>query len=400
MVGKFLLIFILARLLPPAELGIYGLLVATVSYALYLVGLEFYTYSTREFLRVDKQHWPAMLRDQAVVFLCCYIVVIPLLAILFWAEILPKQYAFAFYVLLVVEHLSQEIIRLLVAIGKPLAAGVFLFIRSGAWCYAIVVAYLAGYSRFDLHTVIWLWIAADLVVVSGGAWMMKYLPWSKLPPRVDWGWIKNGLKVAIVLLVGTLLLRGIFTVDRYLVEAYAELEMLGVYTLYAGICFSLIAFVDSAVFSFQYPRLIALFSGGELEKFNLAKKKFTVHVIFATGLFVLLLGVFANSIMSWIGRPIYNQYLQIYFVLLSASAFFSLSHIPHYLLYSIRHDRKIVYSHFSGFVLFALLGLLVGSKYGTMGIAISLHISVVVIGVIKLWSFHSHMENIKKGLNK
>ena len=39
--SKFLLIFFLARFLEPAELGLYGLVVATIGYALYLLGLDF-----------------------------------------------------------------------------------------------------------------------------------------------------------------------------------------------------------------------------------------------------------------------------------------------------------------------------------------------------------------------
>ena len=50
MVCKFLLIFFLARILPPEELGTYGLFTATVGYALYFLGLDFYTYSGRAWM--------------------------------------------------------------------------------------------------------------------------------------------------------------------------------------------------------------------------------------------------------------------------------------------------------------------------------------------------------------
>ena len=55
--SKFLLIFILARFLTPAELGLYGLLAATIGYALHLLGLDFYTYTTRELLKRPREEW-------------------------------------------------------------------------------------------------------------------------------------------------------------------------------------------------------------------------------------------------------------------------------------------------------------------------------------------------------
>jgi hypothetical protein len=41
LVSKFLLIFFLAGFLEPKELGLYGLLAATIGYSMYLLGFEF-----------------------------------------------------------------------------------------------------------------------------------------------------------------------------------------------------------------------------------------------------------------------------------------------------------------------------------------------------------------------
>src|SRR5690606_16168777 len=49
--SRFLLLFALARWLSPAELGLFGLVSAIVGYGIYLVGLEFYAFATRELIR-------------------------------------------------------------------------------------------------------------------------------------------------------------------------------------------------------------------------------------------------------------------------------------------------------------------------------------------------------------
>ncbi|EED0221555.1 TPA: polysaccharide biosynthesis protein, partial [Escherichia coli] len=51
---KFIFIVLLARLLPSTDLGVYGLINAAVGYGIFVVGFEFYTYSTREIINSQK----------------------------------------------------------------------------------------------------------------------------------------------------------------------------------------------------------------------------------------------------------------------------------------------------------------------------------------------------------
>jgi len=389
MVGKFLLIFFLARILPPEDVGMYGLFTATMTYALYLLGLDFYTYSGRAMLHSEEKMWPTMLRDQTVLFVCSYLVVFPLLGLIFISGLLPIKYALVFYVLLIVEHLSQELSRLMVVIGKPLAAGIFLFIRSGAWCYALVVAHLAGYATAELKNVFWLWGTADTLVLIGGVWLLRKLPWGNMVWDINWVWIYQGLKVAALFFIGTIALRGMFTLDRYFVQIFLSREMLGVYTLFLGICNSLIGFVDAAVFSFRYPALVSLYKSGEQVAFKTAKRNLGRQTWIAVTVLALAAGLLVTPVLEWIDKPIYLQHLPVFYVLLAASTVFVLSHIPHYALYAMGHDRSIVGAHISGFIVFIVLGALFAPTYGMIGVATALLIAFVVVWALKQWDFVS-----------
>lgn len=383
MVGKFLLIFFLARILQPEELGTYGLFIATVGYALYFLGLDFYTYSGRAMLHAEQKMWPAMLRDQVVLFACSYLVVFPLLSLIFVAGLLPVKYALVFYVLLTVEHLAQEFNRLLIIIGKPLAAGGALFIRSGAWCYALVAVYLGDFVSVGIQTVFWLWISADILVLVWGIWLLRELPWASLTPDINWAWICQGVRVAGLLLIGTLALRGMFTLDRYFVEAFSNLEMLGVYTLYMAICFSLIGFVDAAVFSFRYPVLVTLHKSGQHAAFKLAKRDFGRQTLIAVSILALAAGGLIVPVLEWIGKPIYLQHLPVFFMLLAASIIFVVGHIPHFALYAMGSDRSIVSAHIAGCATFIIGSILVAPTNGMVGVAAMLLVAVTVVGVLK-----------------
>ena len=129
----------LAKFLEPADVGLYGLLSATVSYVLMALGFDFYAYVTRELIAADHRQWASMLRDQTVFYGLTYSALLPLCLLLFWLGFLPWKLAVWFFPLLALEHVAQELNRLLVAISEPLWASIVLFVRSGAW--AVIAAF-------------------------------------------------------------------------------------------------------------------------------------------------------------------------------------------------------------------------------------------------------------------
>ncbi|MFL9542837.1 hypothetical protein ACKESD_13000, partial [Acinetobacter baumannii] len=139
LLGKFILIFYIAKYLPPQEVGIYGLLVVLVSYSLYAVGFDFYTFSTRELLHKEKEKWGSFLKAQGYLILFAYLLFLPLILIISSCFIDIKWLLFLFF-LIILEHLNQEVMRLLIIDKKLVWANNLLFIRSGLWCYIIIAA--------------------------------------------------------------------------------------------------------------------------------------------------------------------------------------------------------------------------------------------------------------------
>ena len=48
--SRFILLFVLARLLKPSDVGIYGLMTATIAFSVLVLGGDYYTYSQRELM--------------------------------------------------------------------------------------------------------------------------------------------------------------------------------------------------------------------------------------------------------------------------------------------------------------------------------------------------------------
>lgn len=195
--SKFVFIFVLARLLRPDEVGLYGLLTATISYALMALGFDFYTFTTRELINTDRKLWAALLRDQSVFYCITYVVIVPLCFLIFWMGFLPWTLALWFFPLLLLEHAGQEFNRLLVAMSEPLWASLVLFLRNGLWAVVAAVSMWLLPDHRHLGFVFAVWSISSFLACLLAASRLRHLDRATLSYAINWDWIKRGARVAV-----------------------------------------------------------------------------------------------------------------------------------------------------------------------------------------------------------
>lgn len=388
LVSKFVLIFFLAVFLEPKELGLYGLITATIAYAIYPLGFDFYAFTTRELLKHDRSKWGGMLKDQGVFHLILYALVMPLLLLIFVLDFLPWYVAGWFFVLLVLEHLNQELMRLLVAISQQLIASVVLFLRSGAWAIAITALMFADENIRQLESVLIAWSIggmAALFLSSITLFRLKIGDWRS---AINWKWLGHGLKIAIPLLVATLAIRGVFTFDRYWFESLHGLELLGVYVLFMGITNSLMSFMDAGVFSFIYPNLIRYYNNNDKNSFRLELRKLLIQTVMLTGLFVVFSLLVIEPLLTLLNKPLYLQQLQLFPWILLAMTLYCLGMVPHYALYSQGKDKPIIYSHIASLVIFVPATFVFSQWNGFLAVPLGLCAAFTLILLWKTLAFY------------
>lgn len=356
--SKFLLLFLLARLLEPEEVGLYGLVAATISYSLFLVGFDFYIFTTREVIKLERSQWGALLKNQCGLMLVLYLVFVPLLTLIFWFGLLPWYVAPWFFVLLLLEHLNQEITRLLIAVSRPLLSSLILFLRSGLWVFVLMVILLLEDEARSLVTVFQMWsIGGSMAAVLGilaltrmniGGWRQK----------VDWSWVGRGLKVAVPFLLATLAIRGIYTADRFLFEIWMDMEVLAAYVLFLGVAGALGSFLEAGVFMFEYPALIRSWQSQSPAVFRQDSRRLLLHTVLFSAVFVVVAQLALPYVLAWLDRPVYLRNAGLFPYLMSATLIFSLSMVPHCMLYAQGHDRAIIYSHVFGLACFVLAAMI------------------------------------------
>lgn len=382
LVLKFVLLFSLARFLEPGDVGLYGLVFATVTYTQHALGLDFYAYANRELIAADPHTWTVFLRDQGILYLIAYAAILPFSLLLFFFDILPWNIIFWFFILLILEHLAHELARILIAMSQQMLATVLLFMRAGAWVLILVPAMWLEPRVRTLEWVLFSWgIGTSLACVLGFGKILSVGHWNLRRP-VNWTWLGRGVRVAIPLLVATLAVKGISTFDRYWMENIGGLEVLAAYVLFVGIANAVKTFLESGVFVFVYPGLIRAARRGDEPAFRkgmraLAWQTFAVTICLAAAALLLI-----HPLLHWIDRPIYDEYVMLLYWTIGAVSLYAAGMVFHYGIYAHSKDGPIVRSHVAGLLVFLLS---VGVLHRMLGVVAVPMGTCLAYGLIVVW---------------
>lgn len=377
--SKFILIIFLAKLLDTQELGLYGIIVATINFAMYFIGLDFYVYSNRELLKCRDSEKNKIITSHTQLLALVYFCTLPIISVIFFKDIIPIVYILPFYFLIILEHLNQELMRLLIVLKKPITANTLFFIRSGGWVF-IIIALTWFKFKFNLLNVLNIWVVAEILcfVISLFIIYKKNIRFN-IFQSINWQWITKGLKICIPFIVGTLAVRAIFTGDRYILEHFADKNILAAYVFFASLAAATLSFIDAAVFSFEYPDLVRSIDQKDNRHQDIIKKLYikTISLLFVINIFAYILIKFLLQI---VGKEIFYTYINYFYYLMFVQALYCMSMIPHYILYALNKDKSIIVSQISAFVIFLSIALiLLSDMHSIDGLFIALVVSFVYI---------------------
>jgi O-antigen/teichoic acid export membrane protein len=381
--SKTILLFVLARYLTVADVGVFGILSVTISLGVHLVGADFYAFNTREIL-ARPEHAPRLIRDQALFHGLTYVLLAPAALILFAVDALSVPLLAATVGLLVVEHVAQEIQRLLFTLSRPIPAAICLFLRGGPWIYAIVAIFLLQPELRTVETVVVAWLAGSTAAIAYGSYCLRDLDWADARAApVDRAWIRRGLRVALPFLVSTLAFRALLTVDRYALQLYWGSEAVGVFTFYAIFRNAIQGFLESSVLFILRPHVITAHAQGDVARYRgtLVRMSWMTMGLFA----VLALGavVAIGPLLSFVGTPEYGEHRALLWPILIATGILALSEIPHSALYAQGRDRALIASAWLGLLAAVILNVVLVPGGGPMGAAYATAGAALVVALVK-----------------
>lgn len=383
--GKFALVAYFTRYLTLYDLGVYSVFAATVTLSLYLVSIEFYTYSTREILKSDNpSERTNFLQNQIVLHIFLYFAASPLLAMVFVFDLLPGQFAGLFVVILFCSHLTLETQRLLIVMSRPLAAYLVLAVMHGFWTYPAILFSLLIPQLRNLTFFLVIWSISGLIAVTTSIIFLWKSGILKIVPKApDLTWIKRGIKVSAIFLVSALAYRFIELSDRYFLQYYWSETEVGIFSFYSSIANVLTDFIMTGVVAATYPLMVTSFQRNEFDNYQKHRRTLNHQVFKAT---VVLTPLFLGGIyvLLWfINRPELNSNIAVYFVLLATAIVVSVSLGVHYELFSQKLDKHILVSVLLGMLTKFVLNMLWIPQFGILGAAWATLLAFASVGICK-----------------
>lgn len=382
--AKFLLVVVISKYLSLEQLGEYGIFVTTITLATFLLGYDFYTYSARQLIyEEDKQL--IYIRDQFLFYLVFYIVILPLFLSIFFVGLIEWKYLVYFYFILVFEHLSQELYRLFTSLSKSVFANFLFFIRTSIWVYYITVSWYFNFADgYGLDTVYSYWlIFSGLSVLLGFIKLSKIYDLTQLNQKIDWQWIKQGIRVSTAFFIGTIAYKVIEFSDRYMIDYFLGKDSVGIYTFYSNIANALQAIVFTMVIMIYYPKMISLYKEQKFSEFKVLVKKFYLEILFYSLLMSGVIAIAIYPLIEFLGKTEFSLEINALWYLLMSILVLNISFVPHYILYVQEKDKIIRTITVLGAVINVILNIMFIPYFGIAGAAVATIISFVFILLIK-----------------
>jgi O-antigen/teichoic acid export membrane protein len=389
-VGSMGIKFVFFSILLPKEMEVtkYGdisLLITTITFFIFIIGFDFYNYTHRDFINDDKGSIAIKIYNQFVFNSLVFIAVIPLFH---WAmKYNDLPFIEICLLLLFTEYFGQELYRLLIVFSKPILGNVILFFRSSFWIIALI--FFNHYSKieFSIFNILLYWIIGNSVLfIITLFYSLSHNDFNVKKIRLNYSWIKKGIKVSVPFFLSTVALKTIELSDRYVIKYFFSNEEVGVYSFYSNVSNSLNVFISTSVVIMMYPKILKSFKNNNIEKskklINTYKKEMILFLI----LFSILIVIFINPLIGWVGKVEYSEELSTFWVLLFSSVLFNLSLIPHVILYSLNKDKKIIIPVIWAAVINLISNIIFVPYFGILGAGISTFLSFLIILSMKYYS--------------
>ena len=381
---RFALMFFLARSVSLETLGVFGLYWAGLQLACTLLTLDVYAHTTRLLLNGSNNRVVLLSLHFGFVVLA-FLSIGPMVAILFYFNIQNVTFFIVvfFVIHLAFEVLASEVGRLLVPLGKPLASNLVLFLRTAVWVAPLVVGLEAGLLQPTIVTILLFWLAGSVLAVVL-AFFVLFSVSGRFYPLFSLKWCQDALMSAWLFLMATLVFRGVLGLDRFLVESFLGIEVVGIYALYASVSLGVLGLIESGVSAWRFPDLLAAIQEKNVPRaFSCLRVFVKQNLIASAGLMSSVAILFPVAIWFFLDE-VYRQHISAFFILVLGVFFYCASMPFHYVIYSFREDRflLIIYS-ISLVIMFGLANFFLADS-GVLGATSMLAASLSFIAFLRV----------------
>lgn len=344
---KFSLGFIFVIYFNSSDFGLLTIFSTLALFFSVFCGFEFYTYSNRFLVGLDRNLWGQYLVQHFLFILLIFFIAAPFMGLIFYYDYLPWNVLLIFYLIAFFEIINQELMRVMLIADMQIEAAISNFIRNGSWIIVFFIFVFLSGDNFDLLKVAFMWGGAQIfcLFISIFSLKKKSVVLNIFNCKLNVTWMKNGISLGFLYFLSVLSLMAITVMDKIFLDYEEGREILGIYSFYFGISASIVPLSEAFVFSFSYPQLISFSKEGKKKEFSELFRSMKSDIFRYTAMYMVLLLVSVYGILHFLEKVNYLEYWLIFPILLIAHFFYVVSNVYHYGCYSVNQDKGLFYAH-------------------------------------------------------
>lgn len=375
--SKFIIFTLMSKYFDVDVFGNYGLITSLITILIFVLGFDFYNFSIRDILNTkDKQEIVNKVVVTFILYGLTYLFFILVGSLIFCNISYIKPHLFLIIFLVITEHLSQEIYRLLIGFKKVLLANILLFFRTVSWSVIIIFFYYNNYL-ITVDKIFKLWLLANtltIVYVFFLSIIKSYGEIIKVSLRLNW--VKKGLRICSVFFLATISLKFMEYANRFIVDYFLGEKIAGIFLFYSNISILITVYINTIVISFELPELIKLADSQEIHKLlRKFKKSLLVHTLISS----LFIFIIIKPLLIWQNKVEFETYLPLIYFLILGVGLMNYSLMYHFKLYIYHKDKALLKSIIVSSILSLLLTIVFTSLYGIYGTANAFVLSCIIL---------------------
>jgi O-antigen/teichoic acid export membrane protein len=389
--SKYLLIFYIIGKGGVGVYGKYGYLVTIVSFSVYFLGLDYYTFTTRKI--IESENKKVVISEAFSLYIILFSITIPFLVLLGYFGIIEIDNSLFFFILLF-EYFSQEFYRILISLLKPISANILVLIKNLFFAIIVYLSFQINTNGFlnDYDKILVLWFISVFFASLYGYFEISKKVGVIFPKfsNMNFNEMKPGLSTSLIFFLGTLSYQSVISLDKIFLKRIVTDEQLGKYIFLWNLIFMLITIIEVGLVGQFLPLILSEKSSGKEYKL-----KISIFNKMILGISIFFFFFFSLTIKPLLGllnkeNLLLNSQIIIF---ISISIFFqSISIIPHYNLYIHKKDKEILKSHLFSFFLFLIFSLIT-YRYMTM-ITVSVGMVLFSLSLFFIKSYFSRPKYI------
>ncbi len=377
---KFINVVLLARTLDPADLGVFGLIVAFAMISVQVVGGEFHAISSREISSANNENVSQIICSQFRLHFYFHAVLLPLLFTSLYLYEAYNPFCVLLPLLIFFEHMAIELSRFLQFRFRPLACATVEFIRAGSWVVVFWTIVWTTNSKPNLNLLLICWVLFSFFAsVVGLVAIRKYVSLNSLFIVKSKRSLRYYAPKAFPFFIIAILSAFGLHLDKLLISSNLNVDAVGIYFLFFSIASGLHLFVTFAVNVIWAPIAIKTFRNAGLLGFRSSRSKFLLNTLIFTTIGVVGLLAIISPALKFVENEIYADNLEIFYIFLISNILVIIGEFFDLELYVRNLDKEqlvVAIFHFPlvfsfQFTLISYFGLL-GAALATVSSALSL----------------------------